>query len=327
MTKRSLYIFLGLAFSALSANLKAQDAHFSQYFSSPLYTNPALNGQINGNFRLNALYRTQWNAFNDAFTTQSFSADARLGNWGIGFNAVDQQSGVNNFNRLQFNLGGSYDIAFKNNSAQHLVFGVQAGIYNMAFNDKNVTLGDQYVESFGTIDPKNEQFNNLSVLSPDASFGVLWFNGSVKRRWSPFVGASVFHLLQPYDSFDKKSKLDMRYLIHGGVRIRTNSAIEFVPNIMASMQGTAYNGIVGMNVSYALIDTYTSIQAGVGYRLDDAIVPYLGIGFKDFSFGVSYDRNTSSLSKVGNNKNSLEFSLTYINRSNQVKKQFICPRL
>ncbi|MES2628677.1 MAG: PorP/SprF family type IX secretion system membrane protein [Bacteroidota bacterium] len=328
MTKRSLIIVLGLAFGALSADLKAQDAHFSQYFASPLYTNPALTGQINGNFRLNALQRSQWQTYdNAAYTTSSFSADARLNNFGLGLNAVNEVSGTNNYNRLSVNVGGAYDLSFKSNSNQHLVFGVQAGIYNLSTNNKNITVPDQYEPGFGATNPVNEDLSNLSVLSPDVNFGVLWFNGSVKRRWAPFAGASVFHLLQPYDSFSKDKRVDMRYLVHGGVRFRTNSAIEFVPNIMASVQGTAYNGIVGVNASYSLIDTYTSIQAGIGYRLDDAIVPYFGLGYKDFAFGVTYDANISSLSDVGNNKNALEFSLTYINRSNQVKKQFICPRL
>lgn len=330
MTKRSLYLFLGLALGALSTDLNAQDTHFSQYFSSPLQTNPALTGQINGNVRLNSLYRTQWNAFSkDAFSTQSFSADGRLGSFGLGLAVVNQIGGINdNMNKLSINLSGSYDLAFKSNSDQHLVFGVQAGIYNAAHSNKNTTLGDQYVDGFGVVDPLNEDLDNLSVLSPDINFGVLWFNSSAARQWSPFAGASISHLLQPYNSFNKDQRLDMRYLVHGGVRFRTNSAIELVPNIMVSYdQGTAYNGMVGCNVSYALIDTYTSLQAGVGYRLDDAIVPYFGAGYKDFSFGVSYDVNISDISNVGNRKNALEFSLTYINRSNQVKKQFICPRL
>lgn len=330
MTRRSLYIFLGLALSALGTDLKAQDAHFSQYFSSPLYTNPALTGQINGNVRLNTLYRSQWNTFKkDAFSTQSFSADGRLGQFGVGLNVINQIGGeMDNMNKLSINLSGAYDIAFKSNTNQHLVFGLQAGIYNVSHSNKNTTLGDQYVDGFGVINPLNEDLDNLSVLSPDINFGVLWYNGSSARRISPFAGASVAHLLQPFNSFNKDQRLDMRFTAHGGVRIRTNSAIEFVPNVMVSYDnGTAYNGIVGVNASYALIDTYTSLMAGVGYRLDDAIVPYFGLGYKDFAFGVTYDVNTSDISKVGPRKNALEFSLTYINRSNQVKKQFICPRL
>jgi len=322
MTKKSLILFLGLALGALSVDLNAQDAHFSQYFSSPLYTNPALIGQINGDFRLNMLYRSQWNAFkNAAFQTGSFSADGRFGRFGLGVSAVDQVS-VDRFDRLSFNVGGSYDLS----NAHHLVFGVQAGVYSIS-TGKNSTQPDQYVDGFGAIGANTEELNNLSVLSPDVNFGLLWFNGSSKLRWTPFAGAAVYHLLQPYDSFDKSKKLPMRFLVHGGVRYRTNSNIDFTPNVMISMQETHYNAIAGCNASYQLIDTYTSLEGGLSYRLDDAIVPYLGIGYKDFAFGVTYDVNMTSLSKVGPRKNALEFSLTYVSSRNSVKKQFICPRL
>ncbi|HEX4888315.1 MAG TPA: PorP/SprF family type IX secretion system membrane protein [Luteibaculaceae bacterium] len=329
MKKNFLYTLVCAASVAFSMVASAQDAHFSQYFASPLYTNPAMTGQINGNVRLNSLFRTQWAPFQGAYTTGSFSADARFNNFGAGLAVIDQVSGPNDFNRLSINLSGAYDIAFRSNTNQHLVVGIQAGIYNLSYGNKNVTVGDQYVDGFGAINAVNEDFNNLSVLSPDLNFGVLWFNGSTRQRWAPFAGAAVFHLLQPYDSFDKSSRIPMRYLVHAGVRYRTNSAIDIIPNFKASMQGVglAYNGIVGCNINYQLIDTYTSLEAGLGYRLDDAVVPYLGLSYKDFSFGVSYDANISTLSDVGNNKSALEFSVTYISRRNSVKKQFICPRL
>lgn len=328
MTRKSIYIFLGLALGAFCTSLKAQDAHFSQYFASPLWTNPALTGQINGNVRLNALYRSQWNAFDQAYqTTSSFSADGRLGSFGLGLGVINQQGGGEyKFNTLTANVGGSYDIAFRSNTAQHLVVGVQAGIYNISTNG-NATLGDQYVDGFGAIAEPNEDLNRLSLLSPDINFGLLWFNGSSKTKFAPFVGASAFHLLQPYTSFDKSQKLDMRFLVHGGVRYRAADNLDVIPHVMFNAQGTAYNGIAGCNVSYQLIDTYTSIEGGVSYRLDDAIVPYVGATYKDISFGVSYDANFTYPSKIGARKNAFELSLTYINRRNEVKKQFICPRL
>lgn len=307
--------------------IKAQDAHFSQYFSSPLYTNPALTGQIDGAFRLNGLYRTQWNAFTDAYTTGSFSADARLGQFGLGLTVVDMQSGTNNFNTLSFLVSGAYDLAYNSNTNQHFIFGLQAGIFNKSVDSKNTTVPDQFVPGFGPVNPVNEDFDNLSVLSPDISFGLLWFNGSSKLRYSPFAGLSVFHLLQPYDSFDKSAKLPMRFLVHGGLRYRTSSAIDIIPHLKVTYQQTAYNAIAGCNVSYALIDTHTRLEGGVAYRLNDAIVPYVGATHKDISFGVSFDTNVSTLSDVGSNKNSLEVSLTYVNRKNNLKKQFICPRL
>ncbi len=329
MKTRILCSLATLALTLLCSLTQAQDAHFSQYFASPMYTNPALTGQINGNFRLNALYRTQWNPFKDYFNTASFSADARVKQYGFGVTVVNQLAGTNNLNNLTFVISGSYDISAKSNSNQHFVVGVQGGIYNKSFNNKNVTLPGDYVDGVGPINngPNREDLSNLSVLSPDINFGFMWFNGSSKLRYTPFAGASVFHLLQPYDSFNKDKKLAMRYLVHGGLRYRTNASLDLTPHFKAEYQDGAYNAIVGLNASYTLTDTETSIEGGLAYRIDDAIVPYVGATVKDLSFGLSYDANTSQLSTAGNRKGTLEISLTYINRTNKLQKKFICPRL
>ena len=308
----------------------AQDAHYSQYFMSPLYTNPALTGQINGNYRVNSLYRTQWNTFGDAYTTSSLSGDMRIKEFGVGVSFVDQFSGENGFNTLEAVVSGAYDLAFKNNTGQHLVFGVQLGLINKSFRDKNVSLPDQYIPGFGAIGAKNEDFDGLSAYGADINFGVLWFNGSSNLSYTPFVGAAAFHLAPVNESFEEggeKATLPRRYLVHGGVRYRTESAIDITPHAQAMLQKDADNAIVGVNVSYGLIDTYTRIEGGLSYRVNDAAVAYLGAIYKDFQLGVSYDFNISSLSDHGRLKNSLEFSLTYINKKKSYKQEFICPRL
>ena len=51
---------LGLSLALVSAaSAVAQDAHFTQYFTSPLTLNPALTGLVNEDLRFAANYRTQ----------------------------------------------------------------------------------------------------------------------------------------------------------------------------------------------------------------------------------------------------------------------------
>ena len=40
--------------------LKSQDAHYSQFFQSPLFLNAAFTGISNANFRVSGMYRSQW---------------------------------------------------------------------------------------------------------------------------------------------------------------------------------------------------------------------------------------------------------------------------
>jgi type IX secretion system PorP/SprF family membrane protein len=60
-------------------NLFAQDLHFSQFFHSPLTTNPANTGFIpDADYRVGAHYRTQWTSIPVPFKTMSIFGDAQV---------------------------------------------------------------------------------------------------------------------------------------------------------------------------------------------------------------------------------------------------------
>ncbi len=72
---RSVFVFgmLGIA-----VTITAQDIHFSQFYETPLYRNPALAGIVNGDIRVQALYRTQWNSIAHAYKTGSLNAEYKM---------------------------------------------------------------------------------------------------------------------------------------------------------------------------------------------------------------------------------------------------------
>ena len=90
-----------LLFLIISSGLRAQDPHFSQFFSSPLTLNPAYTGKFDGNFRVAGNYRNQWPTINNAFTTATASFDMPImtnrlpefDTWGVGILALNDQSG------------------------------------------------------------------------------------------------------------------------------------------------------------------------------------------------------------------------------------------
>src|SRR3954463_15139387 len=62
----------------LAAGSYAQDIHFSQFFEAPLYRNPALAGIVHGDYRVQTVYRSQWNSITDAYHTTSMNAEYKL---------------------------------------------------------------------------------------------------------------------------------------------------------------------------------------------------------------------------------------------------------
>jgi hypothetical protein len=87
-----------------------------------------------------------------------------------------------------------------------------------------------------------------------------------------------------------------------------------------TMIGGAYQFIADPDA-----DKPTSFYAGTWIRLNDAIIPYLGLEFSDFRLGMSYDYNTSSLKTASLNRGGIEISLIYINRPS-TDKPVNCPK-
>ena len=57
---KQLYLQLTILFTLLTTTLKSQDVVFSQYYNTPLHTNPSFTGNFEGNDRMAIGYRDQW---------------------------------------------------------------------------------------------------------------------------------------------------------------------------------------------------------------------------------------------------------------------------
>ena len=78
MKQLYLKIFVLVCGLQLAANSFSQDIHFSQFFEAPLYRNPALAGIVNGDYRIQTVYRSQWNSITNAYKTTSINAEYKL---------------------------------------------------------------------------------------------------------------------------------------------------------------------------------------------------------------------------------------------------------
>ncbi|MBZ0098367.1 MAG: type IX secretion system membrane protein PorP/SprF, partial [Taibaiella sp.] len=95
----------------------AQDAHFTQYFASPLTLNPALTGLTQCDARLAANYRNQWGSVSsNPYTTATISYDmatmkGALGNGdalGVGLLGFYDRSGSGGLQNITVGLSVAY---------------------------------------------------------------------------------------------------------------------------------------------------------------------------------------------------------------------------
>ena len=94
---RKVIIVLGIWNLSSGISLKAQDIHFSQFFETPLWRNPSLAGIYNGDIRVQAVYRDQWNSVTNAYRTGSLNAEFKMPVGGSCLNLSATR--LQNFNR------------------------------------------------------------------------------------------------------------------------------------------------------------------------------------------------------------------------------------
>ena len=75
------------------------DPHFTQNYTYPMYINPALTGSSDGDYRVSAIYRSQWGGISNPYRTTGLSFDARTNkNIALGVNLLNQSAGDGGFN-------------------------------------------------------------------------------------------------------------------------------------------------------------------------------------------------------------------------------------
>lgn len=309
------------------------DPHFSQYYIYPMGLNPALTGAIEKSYRISSIYRNQWSAVSNPYSTIGFSADVSTEKKiNFGANIFRQTAGdaANNYTTGHVSLAYT-GIRFGQYGEQEIALGVQGGILSRQLNPSKLRFGNQWLPGQGyegTISP-NEAFAQSSAAVFDAGVGIAYYDNTPDKKVSFFGGFSAFHITRPIDPYlesGTKEKLPVKYSTHIGSRIVINDGLMLVPNAIYLRQGNASETMAGAYLQlYANEDT--DLMLGSNIRLKDAVVPFIGIYFRGFTAGFSYDVNTSSLSKSVKNTNSFEISISFTGGNKDSNSRFFkCPR-
>jgi type IX secretion system PorP/SprF family membrane protein len=335
--------FLAILFTG--SNVLAQDIHFSQFYASPLTLNPALTGKVNGSFRIAGIFRSQWggiptNTKKPTYGTPSASFDMPIfvgkkkqDAIGLGAMFFKDYSNAGNWSMTRAMLSVSYIKGLGKDGKHQLSLGVQGGIQqgksgDFRFEDNYVN--GEYDENTTSVD---EGLNNQSKIIPDFQTG-LFYNGQVVNKLTLFAGFSLFHLFTPDDKLGTtgSSKLPRRYVAHGGLQWDFAKKVSLYPGVIYMAQAENSELNFGTNLGYHIKKAddgrNTTLYVGAWYRLNDAIIPMIGMEFKGFRAGFSYDATTSELSNKNTN-GSFEVSLIYIGNFLKItdKQTFLfCPR-
>lgn len=326
--KTTIKLLLTLVVVYAAPFVKAQDLHFSQFFNSPLTTNPANTGFIpDGDYRLGVNFRDQWSSIMSVpYKTMSAFGDVQLlksryeTGW-LGAGAVVLRDVAGSGNLTSTKMYGSLAYHQMIGYGSLLSLGFNVGYANKQINVSNLKFPDQFDGKF--FDNKLPtsvmlQRNNIGYLDMQVGMNYAYFpNDKVYLN----TGFSVHHVNQPKESFfesnDITNKVPRRYIGFLNGSFMVNDQWILNPNAYFTMQAKSSELVAGLNAHYNLSgDGEYVLIGGLYYRHNEAVIPLIGIGYKDYTFSFTYDATMSELKNYNNTRGAFEFSL--IKRRNSV---------
>jgi type IX secretion system PorP/SprF family membrane protein len=182
---------------------RGQDPNYTQYFSEPLYFNPATTG-INTGLRARFAFRDQWPNLPVDYRSYYFSADLGdrnlPGSGGFGLIINSDNEGISFIKNLY--AGVALSVRIPLSSLMAMQVGIKASIVQKKVNWDDFVFSDQLSEKYGNI--YLSQFTppdqNSKVFPDFGAGGVLQFandGGNVAGT----AGFAVDHLFTPDESF------------------------------------------------------------------------------------------------------------------------------
>ncbi len=202
-SKIVLYMIFGCICICAPDRVDAQDPLFTQFFSAPLYYNPAYTGIATG-LRARFNYRNQWPNLPTPYKAYYFSADLGdrnlPGAGGIGLMVNSDNEGVGFIHNLELAL----DIAVRIPITEFLIaqVGVKGSLKQKTINWNDFVVTDQLSEKYGNIYQTALSHPDANKKTfPDFAAGGILRATNESGSFTGTVGFAVDHMFQPDESF------------------------------------------------------------------------------------------------------------------------------
>jgi len=341
--KVRFYATLVLLLGAVA--MYAQDAHFSQFYASPLTLNPALTGNFNGFYRVSGIYRLQDPGLaqsNPAFSTPSIAADLSLlkdkiknGALGVGLVFLNDQQNGKTFNINQIMVSVAYNMTFGAKKRFQLGAGLQGGIAQGTIDFSKLQFDDGFDQNL------NYTQTTESLASKLKMQGL--FNAGIFAKYEFvtgyrfYVGYSfnnVTHYKEDYVlTSNPVYNIPFRHTLHGGFEFEVNDRIILIPGFLYQNQASANETNFGLNVGIHVIRSpdpmkVATLFVGLWNRINTenyTLIPELGFDYKGFRAGIAYDapltqQRTDGQAIGGPYAQAFEITLSYIGNIFQKKE-------
>ena len=303
-----VYTLIVVAFSSLSM---AQDAHFSQFYSNPLYLAPSFAGSAEAS-RLVLNYRDQWVRIPGNFVSYSFSADHYFSKYRSGMGLLFFSDNAGQGKMVTTNAAFLYSFKLRVSYDFYLQPGISAYYQSKSINYASLNFADQFFngEFIGT---------TTEVLPPqqsqhaDFAFSLIGYN---ENSWGGF---NINHLMaiSPILRDDPRYS-DIYVSVFGGTRFITKWTVQDKENevIHVAFNFRNQSKINQLDLGGYFFKRplyiglwYRGIPIGNTYPTSDALIFSLGVSYNRMVFSYSYDMTLGYL--ISTTGGSHEVSLVY----------------
>lgn len=298
--------------------------HYSQFYNSPMFLNPALTGQLGEDlFRLNAHRRQQWSGVESSNSEYLYVTTYG----GVDLSLFKKRLGVG--------LGANLDQAGGIFSTMNITPSLS---YSFIMGDNILTFGGQYVYNQTSFSHPNP--NPPIAAAPNTSYSDA--NAGVNLKLDLFyitsnLGFSVEHLLRPNQQFignTAPNRLPMFFKTHANFDWDLTEKLKVLPGFFGGFLANSTDLVFGSNVSYKIIDGGVHgnrLIGGLWFRTNngniESIIPKFGMRMNKMQIMASYDYNMS-VSKGGNSNyfqgltNTFEISIIFTGKPKVVPPLF-----
>lgn len=323
-------------------HIHAQDLHFSQFFNSPLTTNPANTGFIpDADYRIGVNYRNQWSTImSNPYKTMSITGDAqvmrnRFENGWLGLGGVLLRDVAGTGQLTSTKAYGSIAYHQMLGLSSLLSAGFNIGIANKRIDYSKLTFPDQFDGKF--FDKKIPSSavlakNNISYLDMQVGINYAYFP---TENMYLNAGISIHHVNSPKETFFTEQPgfdqtVPKRYIGFLNGSFKLNDQVILNPNVYFTLQAKSTELIAGGNAQYNLSgDGTMQVLGGLYYRAGDAAIPLVGFIWNELKLTFTYDATISGLSTYNNTRGAYEFSLIkqgFFSTFNGNRRQSLCPK-
>jgi type IX secretion system PorP/SprF family membrane protein len=290
---------------------QAQFVPYSQYYNSPLLTNPS-QAALSDYTQLTIQYRRSRVANYDipsvSFVRPFYRQRDGLRAGGLGANLISQQAGPGGAYKIMGAFGTfAYNIHLSR--THHISAGLQGGIVNKRLDVSGITTDNQF--QFGAYDPSfstGETFQSGSIAKPVINSGFTWtLTDSSNTIQKAMLGIAFTNMNTPaYRMISENNREPLGYTLTGEMLLLQKGRTSLHPTFRY-MSGVTSFANIGVQLRYALSHENNEVCIGGWYKTTRALVAAVQYSNHGYILAASMDFTASS-NLEANINNAMEIS-------------------